>query len=190
MMRSVLMPAFDGRVLGQGAVERSFAVEDGLLGIEILRELQVVVVDVLVFGADVLAFRPAALQRLVIFFVERLMPILAHGMAFEAFPHQDAAQVGMVRELDAVQVPDLALLEFGAGPNGCDRWNLNRVYARNLNLEDDARAAGGLVGVVDDFHLVGKIIHAGDGGKKSKPNSSRRAVATSTSLSLSTIQPE
>ena len=58
------------------------------------------------------------------------MPILAHGMAFKAFPHQDAAQVGMIGELDAVQVPDLAFLEFGAGPNGCDRRDLDRIDAR------------------------------------------------------------
>ncbi len=43
-----------------------------------------------------LAIRPAALERLDFLLVEGFLPILAQGMAFEAFPHQDAAQVGMV----------------------------------------------------------------------------------------------
>ena len=36
----------------------------------------------------------------------------------------------------------------------------------HLDLEDDARAAGGLVGVIDHFHLVREVVHAGDGGEE------------------------
>jgi len=62
----------------------------------------VVFVKALLFCADVMTFGPAALVRFGFFFVVGFLPVLAHGMAFETFPGQDAAQVRMAVEADTV----------------------------------------------------------------------------------------
>ncbi len=113
------------------------------------------------------AIRPAALKGFSFLFKEWLLPILAKRVAFEAFPHQNAAQVGVTSELDAVQVPGFAFLEIHACPKMDERGNFDRVNAFNLNFENESSAAGGLVGVIDHFHFVfGDVVHCGDGGQQ------------------------
>ena len=43
-------------------------------------------------------------------------------MIFELVPHQDPAQIGMAVEANAVEIENLALLEFGAAPDRRERW--------------------------------------------------------------------
>src|SRR2546421_8077999 len=43
--------------------------------------------------------------------------VLAQREAFPGWRHQDAAQVGMTVEADAEQVPGLAFVPVGGGPN-------------------------------------------------------------------------
>ena len=64
-----------------------------------------------------LAFRPAAFEGLVILFVERFLPVFTEGVTFIAFPHENAAQVGVASELDAHQVPRFAFLQVRTGVN-------------------------------------------------------------------------
>ena len=47
--------------------------------------------------------------------------ILAHRMIFELVPHQDAPQIGMAVETNAVEIENFALLKFGAAPNRRER---------------------------------------------------------------------
>jgi hypothetical protein len=62
----------------------------------------------------IFATRMAAAEGLAFFFKIGFLPILAHGMAVEAFPHQHAAQIGMPAKFDAIEVIDLALLQVCA----------------------------------------------------------------------------
>jgi len=51
------------------------------------------------------------------FVVMRFDVIFAHRMVLKIVPHQDAPQIGMAVEHDAVKVVDFALLKFAAAPN-------------------------------------------------------------------------
>ena len=64
-------------------------------------------------------------RRGFVFVIVRLDVILAHGMGRELVPHQDAAQVGMTIEYDAVEIENLALLEFAAAPYRCERGQMS-----------------------------------------------------------------
>ena len=59
--------------------------------------------------------------RGLIFVVVRINVVLAHGVVFELFPHEQAAQVGVAREDDSVEIEDFALLKFRAAPDGRER---------------------------------------------------------------------
>ena len=47
----------------------------------------------------------------------RLDVIFAHRMVLKIVPHQDATQIGMAVERDAIKVVDFALLKFAAAPD-------------------------------------------------------------------------
>ena len=47
--------------------------------------------------------------------------VAAHGVVGELGPHQQAAQVGVAVEDNAVEVENLALLKLGAAPDGRQR---------------------------------------------------------------------
>ena len=47
--------------------------------------------------------------------------VFAHGMVLELVPHEDAPEVGVAMEADAVEVENLAFLEFGGAPDGGER---------------------------------------------------------------------
>ena len=53
-------------------------------------------------------------RRRLVFVIVRLDVILAHRMIGKLIPHQDAAQIGMAVEMNAVEIEDLALLKFRA----------------------------------------------------------------------------
>ena len=59
------------------------------------------------------AFQHFIVRRRLVFVIVGLDVILAHGVVLELVPHQNAAQVGMAVEDDAVEIEDLALLKFG-----------------------------------------------------------------------------
>src|SRR3970282_1563416 len=116
----------------------------------------------LVLDAIDVTLGPAVLEGFVFCLEIGLAPVLAQRMAGEALPHQDAAQVGMPGEANAEQIPGLAFLELDAGVDREERRR-HRILARQLRLEDQARAAAGAIGVVDDFQVVlGEIVDAGD----------------------------
>ena len=50
-------------------------------------------------------------------------------MIFELVPHQNPPQIGMTVETDAVEIENLALLEFGAAPDRRERWQMRAVGA-------------------------------------------------------------
>src|ERR1035437_3542936 len=58
--------------------------------------------------------------RLVLVII-RFHVVLAHREIPVAVPHQDAPQIGVPIEGDAVEVVSLALLKLGAAPNGRER---------------------------------------------------------------------
>ncbi len=121
---------------------------------------------IFLLGIEEFTIRPTALERLGLFLEERLFPIFTERVTLIAFPHQDAAQVRVTCELNAHQIPGFALLKVNAWPNINQGWHFDRVFARHLDLELQARTAGGLIGVIDHFHFVfGEIIHAGERGQ-------------------------
>ena len=134
---------------------------------EAFRKFEIITIGILELCVSVVAFGPAALVGLYIFFKEGFLVILAEWVTFETFPHQNAAQVGVTSELDSHQIPGFAFLEVCASPYIDERRNFNRVHAIDLSLDDQARSARGAVEVVDHFHFVlGEIVHAGDGGEQ------------------------
>ena len=90
---------------------------------------------------------------LLLFFEVRLLPVLAHGVAPKALPHQDALEVGMAGEADPVQVPGFALLEVGAGEHRHQRRQ-HRVVARGLGLKHHPRPARNAIEMIDHLHLA------------------------------------
>src|ERR1700728_289856 len=61
--------------------------------------------------------------------VIRLHVIAAHRVVLESVPHENAAQVGMARKDDPVEIEDLALLKLGRAPHGRKRRQLCLIGA-------------------------------------------------------------
>ena len=82
--------------------------------------------------------------------------VLAHRVVLEPVPHEDAAQVGVAREDDAVKVEDLALLEFAGAPDRRERRQRDPVGAVLRAHADDDRAVPELhrIEVVDDLEIA------------------------------------
>src|SRR5262245_16374118 len=96
------------------------------------------------YGSDMLV--PRADQRL----APLLRVVLAQRMPFELPVEQDAAQIGMTVEADAVQVPDLAFHPVRRGVErrrGVDA----RVVGRHAHLDAHAVIARERIEVVDDL---------------------------------------
>jgi hypothetical protein len=55
--------------------------------------------------------------------------VAAHGVVDEVVPHEEAAEVGVPVEDDAEEVEDLALLEFGAAPDGSEGGEMDGLVA-------------------------------------------------------------
>src|SRR6266511_4117710 len=63
------------------------------------------------------ALQHGVVRRRLVFVVVWIDVIFAHRIILEAVPHQDAAQVGMALQNDAVEIEDFALLKFAATPD-------------------------------------------------------------------------
>src|SRR5205823_3881099 len=81
--------------------------------------------------------------------------VLAHRMAFEAVVGEDAPQIGMAGEIDAVEVPGLALEPAGGAVDAGDR----RDEALLVGGELDADALVELEAqeIVDDLEALGPV---------------------------------
>ena len=95
--------------------------------------------------------------------------IFAQGMAVEVIGQHDAAQVGVVAEVDAEEIEDLALIPVGAAPDGrygIDRWG----WAAHSGFDAEARFLRDRVEMVDDFEarFGGVTIDGGHGGETLK----------------------
>src|SRR6185312_14674152 len=80
--------------------------------------------------------------------------VLAQRVADELLVHEDAAQIGMAAELDAVEIPDLALHPVGAMPelDGAVERRVRAVLGLgHLRLDAQARAGLELAQVIDDL---------------------------------------
>ncbi len=83
--------------------------------------------------------------------------VAAHGVVDELVPHEEAAEVGVAVEVDAVEVEDLALLKFGAAPDGGEGGEM-RVGVAVCGAEAEGEWAVVefvRVEVVDDFEVAG-----------------------------------
>ncbi len=108
------------------------------------------------------AFRPAGSERFGLFLEQRLAPILAQGMPRKALPKKNPAQIRMPFESNTEEIPDFALLEFGARVDCCQAGQ-DRIFARHAGFEHFPRPAGGSIQMIDRFEPVfGEIIHSGD----------------------------
>ena len=105
------------------------------------------------------------------------MPILAHGVAVEALPEEDAGHVRVAGEAHAVHVVDLALRPVGGAPDRGDRGHRRRLVGRHpqpdpavrleaVDVIDDveARRALRIVGAAD-VHQVGELVLRLQGGR-------------------------
>jgi len=74
-------------------------------------------------------------------------------MVLELVPHQDAAQVGVAGEFNAVEIENFTLLELGASVNGNDRGDLVLFLAVHGAGAQHQRtfAATGRVEVIEHF---------------------------------------
>jgi hypothetical protein len=96
----------------------------------------------------------------VILLVIGLVPVLAHRMALEPVPQQDALQVWVTIEADAKHVPHFALLKVGAGPDGGQARHVGIGPVGQADFEGDARSLlvrPGRVQVIDDLQAVGIV---------------------------------
>ena len=62
-------------------------------------------------------FQNVVVRRWFVFVIVRFAIVFAHREIGEFIPHQDATQIGMAVEVDAVQIVDLAFLKFRAAPD-------------------------------------------------------------------------
>src|SRR5258708_22443711 len=88
-------------------------------------------------------------------------------MPIKTIPQQNALEVRMTGEVDAIQVEGFALLEVGTGIYRDKAWNY-RVFAGGLRLEDQPwPTVRNAEGMVDHFHVVAltKIVHSGGAGQ-------------------------
>ncbi len=107
-------------------------------------------------------------RRRLVFVIVRLDVVPAHGVVLETIPHQDAAQIGMAVEDDAVEVEDFPLLKFGAAPDGSERGQMDPfaaifgahaendgtvLFLHREEVVDDFKIADG-VGFADLFNLL------------------------------------
>ena len=67
--------------------------------------------------------------RRLVFKVVRLHIVLAHGMVFEAVPHQNPPQIRMAGKDDPEEVEDFALLELRRAPDRRQRRQLDLIGA-------------------------------------------------------------
>jgi hypothetical protein len=84
------------------------------------------------------------------------------GMSLETVVSEDASQVGMVGEEDAVHVPNLSLVPVGSLVDLVAR--VNRRQLVGVGLDADSRVVAQRKEIVDDLEAVGTRwdVHAGD----------------------------
>jgi hypothetical protein len=66
-------------------------------------------------------------RRRLVFVIVRLAIIFPHRVIFELIPHQDAAQIGMTVEANAVEIENFALLKFRAPPDRRERRQMRAL---------------------------------------------------------------
>lgn len=84
-------------------------------------------------------FQNFVVRRRLIFIVVRLDVIFAHRMILKIVPHENAAQIGVAVEDDAVKVENFALLKLAAAPDGRERGDVIFVRAIRRALAEDDR---------------------------------------------------
>src|SRR5687768_18483982 len=86
--------------------------------------------------------------------------VLAEGVAAEAVPGEDAAEVGVVEEGDAEHVVDLALRPLGARPDAGDAVELEAgvPLLRRLLVADVVARRGVAGGVEEDLQPQAVVV--------------------------------
>src|SRR5258708_3971193 len=117
-----------------------FRLRDKVIERETRRILYIVPEGVVFLSSEDVSARPTAVERLGFLFVIGFFPVLAHRVPVETIPQQNALEVGMTREVDAVQVKGFALLEVRAGIDRDKAWDYG-VFTGSLRFEDQPWSA-------------------------------------------------
>ena len=97
-------------------------------------------------------------RRRFVFVIVRLAIILAHRIILELVPHQNAPQIRMAVEANAVEIENLALLKFRAPPDRRERRQTRALRAIGRAHANDHRPVfqRHRVEVIDRFEIAGK----------------------------------
>ena len=103
-------------------------------------------------------FQHVVVRRWFVFVIVRFAIIFAHRKIGEFIPHQDAAQIGMAVEVDAVEIEDLAFLKFRAAPDRSERGKQRAFCAIVGSQPDDNRPmfVRHRVKVINRLEITGK----------------------------------
>ena len=121
-----------------------------------------------VLGPGVVAIGVAALERLRFGLVIRLLPVLAHRVAVETLPQQDASQCRMAQEADSKQVVCLTFLQVSAAVH-VNQGRQHRVILGQPHSQDGRATAffcreemiDDLETILGSTALVAKVINRG-----------------------------
>ena len=135
------------------------------------RILHIFTVGIFFFSAEHFAARPAAAKWFMVFLVEHFAPIFAQGVAIEAVPGEDTAQIVVAIKADTEQIPRFTLLEIGTGPDG-GQGRHDGIVAVYLYVQHQGAAAFiDAVGVVDHFQfVVVDLVYAGNAAEVVEAN--------------------
>ncbi len=145
----------------EGGIQRIFSLRHPPFQREPRRVLNIAAKGVQVLAATGSADGPTRLEGFAFLLVECLAPILAHRPTRKTLPHQDAAQIRVPVEADAVHIVGFALLELRAGEERDERGHM-RVIARHQRMQHQGAASLSSEQVVDDFKFaIRQLVHAG-----------------------------
>lgn len=89
--------------------------------------------------------------------------VFAEGEEGVAFPHEDAAEIGVVTENDSEHVESFALVPVGGWPNG-DYGGNGKVVFGDADFQAEMGAGGELIEFVNDFEagFIAEVIDGAD----------------------------
>src|SRR5437763_6797265 len=108
---------------------------------------------------------PGSLQHVVVrcglvFVIVRFAIILPHWVIFKLIPHQDAPQIRMALEPNAVKIGNFPLLKFCAAPDWCERRQPRSGCAISSTHSNNYRSMflPDRVQMIDRFEIAGNFL--------------------------------